>query len=78
MAKRKEIYERLHPETKQGGDRKSEKARRSSRKLCDLIEPADRFTSDTAKRTGRSERAIQLDAERGPRRWLRTAGKARA
>ena len=26
---------------------------------------ADRFTKDTAKRTGRSERVVQLDAERG-------------
>jgi ParB family transcriptional regulator, chromosome partitioning protein len=56
--RRKEAYEALHPETAHGGDRKS------SRKLCDLNEPA-RFTADTAAKTGQSERAVQLDAERG-------------
>jgi ParB-like chromosome segregation protein Spo0J len=58
IAKRKEVYERLHPETKHGGDRKS----KSSRQLGDLNK---RFTEDTAKKTGRSERKIQRDATRG-------------
>jgi ParB family transcriptional regulator, chromosome partitioning protein len=56
--RRKEAYEALHPETKNGGDRKSD------RKVCDLID-APRFTADTAAKTGASERTIQLDAERG-------------
>jgi ParB/RepB/Spo0J family partition protein len=43
-AKRKEVYERLHPQTKHGGDRKS----RSSRKVGNLN---DRFTKDIAERT---------------------------
>lgn len=55
--KRKEAYEALHPETKNGGDRRS-----SDRKLCELN--AERFTADTAAKTGKSERAVQLDAER--------------
>lgn len=55
--RRKAAYEALHPETVHGGDRKS------SRKVCDLNQ--DRFTSDTAAKTGRSERSIQQDAERG-------------
>ncbi len=55
--RRKEAYEALHPETRHGGDR-------ASRQLGDLKEP-DRFTADTAAKTGRSERAVQRDAERG-------------
>ncbi|MBJ2153990.1 ParB N-terminal domain-containing protein [Paracoccus sp. IB05] len=58
--RRKEAYEALHPETKHGGDRKSDQvanlATRSDK---------DRFTADTAAKTGQSERAVQRDAERG-------------
>ncbi|WP_286838159.1 hypothetical protein [Acidiphilium sp. 34-64-41] len=50
----------LHPETKHGGDHKSE----SSRQFGNL-KSADRFTADTATRTGQSERAVQRDAHRG-------------
>ena len=57
-ARRKAIYEELHPETAHGGDHKS------SRKVCDLNE-AERFTASTAAVTGKSERIVQLDAERG-------------
>jgi hypothetical protein len=39
-ARRKEIYEELHPEARHGGDRKS------SRQLGDLND--DRFTRETA------------------------------
>jgi N6-adenosine-specific RNA methylase IME4 len=56
VAKKKEIEERLHPEKKHGGDRKS-----SSRKNRDL----NRFTKETAKATRQSERMVQLDAARG-------------
>lgn len=55
-ARRKAIYEELHPETRHGGDR-------ASRQVGDLN--PDRFTAETATRTGRSERAVQRDAERG-------------
>jgi ParB family transcriptional regulator, chromosome partitioning protein len=58
--RRKQLYEATHPETRHGGDRTA------SRKLCGLT-PTDRFTADTAARTGRSERAVQLDATRGER-----------
>jgi hypothetical protein len=54
--RRKEAYQALHPETRHGGER-------ASRKLCDLKD--DRFTADTAAKTGRSERDVQLDAQRG-------------
>jgi ParB-like chromosome segregation protein Spo0J len=57
IGRRKAIYERKNPETKNGGDRRG-----SDRKVCDLKN--DRFTADTAKRTGKSERSVQLDAKR--------------
>lgn len=60
--RRKEIYVALHPETAHG-----ENQHTRSRKVCDSSDEdsADRFTADTAKATGRSERAVQLDVERG-------------
>lgn len=58
--RRKDAYEAKHPEARHGGDR------RSSRQVGDLND-ADRFTADTAAKTGRSERAIQRDATRGER-----------
>ena len=57
--RRKEAYEALHPETKHGGDR------RASPQIDDL--KAERFTADTARRTGQSEATIQRDAARGAR-----------
>lgn len=57
-ARRKAIYEELHPETTHGGDR-------ASRQLGDL--KSERFTTDTAAATGQSERTVQRDAERGER-----------
>lgn len=66
IARRKSIYETLHPETAHGGNRKS------SRQIGDLKEDdeageevADRFTEATAESTGRSERSVQRDAHRG-------------
>lgn len=56
-ARRKELYEIKHPETRHGGER-------PSRQLGDLPQP-DRFTADTATKTGKSERSVQRDARRG-------------
>lgn len=56
-ARRKQAYLVLHPETANGANQHT-----SLRKVC---EPSERFTADTAVRTGRSERAIQMDASRG-------------
>jgi hypothetical protein len=58
--RRKDAYEALHPETKHGSPS-------VSRQVGDTRERSgiDRFTSDTAAKTGQSERAIQRDAERG-------------
>jgi len=58
-ARRKELHVRKHPETKHGGDRKSDK---SSRQNGDLN---DRYTKDTAEKTGASERTVQRHVERG-------------
>lgn len=66
IARRKSIYEALHPETAHGGNRKS------SRQIGDLNAnnetagaTADRFTEATSESTGRSERSVQRDAQRG-------------
>jgi N6-adenosine-specific RNA methylase IME4/ParB-like chromosome segregation protein Spo0J len=58
VGRRKELYEKLHPETKHGGDRKSDSSRQGGRL------DAARFTKDAAKKTGRSERSFQREAER--------------
>src|SRR5271166_4197797 len=56
IVRRKTVYEELHPETRHGaiGGGHSKAGER-----------ADRFTKVTAEATGRSERAVQLDASRG-------------
>jgi N6-adenosine-specific RNA methylase IME4 len=60
--RRKEIYLLKHPETANGGDR------RSDRQVGELKNPeVRRFTSATAQATGQSERVIQRDAARGER-----------
>lgn len=59
LARRKEIYEQKHPETKLG-----ENQHTRARKVCGTT-PAERFTADTAAKTGKSERAVQLDTRRG-------------
>ena len=58
--KRKKLYEKLHPQTKHGGNRKSP-GEKSSRQNGNL----KRFTEDTAGKTGQSERSVQRDAARG-------------
>jgi hypothetical protein len=54
-ARRKEIYEALHPETKHGGDRKTDQGAKF----------APSFHKATAAATGQSPRIVQLNAERG-------------
>lgn len=53
-ARRKEIYEALHPATVNGANQHSRP-----------VEAAERFTAATANVTGQSERLVQLNAERG-------------
>jgi ParB family chromosome partitioning protein len=61
-ARRKEIYEALHPEA-------SYEARPGRAGKCrqvgDNSEPTERFTAATAKATGKPERTLQRAAERG-------------
>lgn len=58
-ARRKELYEALHPETVNGANQHTR-----VRQIGEASE-ADRFTADTAVKTGTSERVVQRDAERG-------------
>jgi ParB/RepB/Spo0J family partition protein len=59
-AERKRIYELEHPETKKGAVNQHTVANRQNGE-----KHPDRFTKDTAKNTGRSERSVQRDAARG-------------
>jgi N6-adenosine-specific RNA methylase IME4 len=62
IARRKAIYESLHPETAQGA---APKPKRKGRQVGELSPKAERFTKATADATGTSERAVQRDASRG-------------
>jgi len=65
-ARRKCIYEQLHPETKHGEvGRGRAKDRVANLATLSDDEPAERFTEATSKATGHSERAVQRDARRG-------------
>lgn len=55
-ARRKEIYEALHPETRHGGDRKSNQVDNLSTRS---------FAEETALATGRDARSVRRDASRG-------------
>lgn len=66
-ARRKAIYEELNPETKVGGipgKAGGGKISREDRQVGD-DGVVSRFTADTARLTGSSERTVQRDAERG-------------
>lgn len=60
LKRRKEIYELLYPETKPGGDRKSEGAKIKVRNP-QLDTPS--FVEDTANKTGKSSRVIHEDIQ---------------
>ena len=59
-AQRKRFYELGHPETVHGATLKRGDA--PSRKVCDS--GTERFTQDTAEKTGKAERNVQRNAER--------------
>lgn len=54
--RRKEAYEALHPETRHGGDRKSDQVAESATRS---------FADDQSEKTGAAPRTVRLDAERG-------------
>lgn len=58
VSRRKAIYEELHPETKHGGDRVSDKARSDQNDNLS-------FCSETSKATGKDKRSIERAAARG-------------
>src|SRR5262249_11865575 len=59
LAERKRIYERLHPEAKHGGDRKSAEAKSKSQN-----ENLKAFASDTAVKTGKGRSTVARDVTR--------------
>jgi hypothetical protein len=66
-ARRKAIYQELHPETKNGATGNGREKLRQVGEATSYNEniEVDRFTADTAAKTGQSERAVQRAAERG-------------
>jgi ParB family transcriptional regulator, chromosome partitioning protein len=56
LARRKEVYEAIHPKTQHGGDRKSEKSRRNDFAL-------NSFAMDTATKTDVSPRTVQQEVQ---------------
>jgi ParB-like chromosome segregation protein Spo0J len=61
LHERKRLYEKLHPETKWGGNQGASGRFQPSRQNGDT---ADRFTKDAADKTGKSERTLQREAMR--------------
>ncbi|RGX55866.1 hypothetical protein DWV16_05815 [Anaerotruncus sp. AF02-27] len=55
LLRRKEIYEELHPDTRPGGDRKSESFKRKQFPF----DSTKSFAADTAAKTGITERAVR-------------------
>nr|WP_249808425.1 ParB N-terminal domain-containing protein [Bradyrhizobium sp. 87] len=62
IKRRKAIYEKAHPETKNGATGKGR-----GKQLSQNEEAKERFTADTARKTGKSEAAVQRDATRAKR-----------
>lgn len=60
LQRRKEAYEAIHPETKHGANLENARVDEMA-----THERANRFTVDTAAKTGQSERVIQRKTERG-------------
>ena len=59
LARRKKIYETLHPETRHGGDRKSEEIKSS---IC-RDDSAKSFAEDTAEKMGVSPRTVERSVQ---------------
>lgn len=68
-ARRQELYVALHPDTAHGGNAPKAASTRWDDASCQVGDTHrdPRFTKETAKATGKNERAMQRDAERGER-----------
>src|SRR5262245_49792531 len=60
IARRKEIYEIKHPETKKGGDKGNQHTGGKKR-----LKDTESFSQDTAKKTGKNKRTVSRKAEVG-------------
>lgn len=58
MKRWKELYEAEHPQTKAGGDKKSETAKENQ-----IADSATRFTKDIAEKINKSERVVQEEVQ---------------
>ena len=63
VLRRKEIYEALHPETRNGGDRKSEKHAEKIRTTKCRSDLDRSFTRDTAEKLGVSPRTVERQVQ---------------
>lgn len=59
-ARRKAIYEKLHPETRRGGDRKSDAATSKGK-----VFRKKTYAEETAAQVGRTARAVRMEVARG-------------
>lgn len=59
LLRRKEIYEQIHPETRHGGDRKSEEIKAKKIRL----DPAKSFVQDTAQKLKVVPRTVELQVQ---------------
>lgn len=62
LARRKSVWDRLYPQTKAGGDRKSQKSKEEIKRTnCPFV--PETFTKDAAAKTGLSDRTIRRSIE---------------
>ena len=73
LARRKEIYEQLHPETTEGGSQAAGSNRAQGKHVSDNLSPT--FAEDTAKKTGRSRRTIERKVNIGKKLDRRAAAE---
>lgn len=65
LSERKRVWEALHPDTQHGGDRRSGGIKSQRLRLDRGLPTPERFSKSAARKTGLSERAVQLALELG-------------